>query len=207
MLWGAEKLVPVEYWCPYGTCNLKKFDVNCCETVNVRPNLSENEILIYYNVVGNRKAFLLSSNLKRNTEVHKILTQICICGTVLMVAVSASLTDGGNLSHFNLKSHIYSVQLRWILPTLYCKQNVPSVGNETKWESWRNIFPSLPVLHITFKWGRQQFWKWNYFLLGGAAVTSKSDLYQFRFYMVHISTYKDAQGACIIITPALAPAT
>ena len=20
MLWGAEKLVPVEYWCPYGTC-------------------------------------------------------------------------------------------------------------------------------------------------------------------------------------------
>ena len=19
MLWGAEKLVPVEYWCPYGT--------------------------------------------------------------------------------------------------------------------------------------------------------------------------------------------
>ena len=20
MLWGAEKLVPAEYWCPYGTC-------------------------------------------------------------------------------------------------------------------------------------------------------------------------------------------
>ena len=28
------------------------------------------------------KAFLLSSNLQRNTEVHKTLTQICICGTV-----------------------------------------------------------------------------------------------------------------------------
>ena len=26
-------------------------------------------------------------------------------------------------------------------------------------------------------------------------------------YMAHISTYKDAQGACIIITLALAPAT
>ena len=25
--------------------------------------------------------------------------------------------------------------------------------------------------------------------------------------MAHISTYKDAQSACIIITPALAPAT
>ena len=22
MLWGAEKLVPAEYWCPYGTCNV-----------------------------------------------------------------------------------------------------------------------------------------------------------------------------------------
>ena len=22
MLWGAEKLVPVEYWCPYGTITL-----------------------------------------------------------------------------------------------------------------------------------------------------------------------------------------
>ena len=72
----------------------------------------KNKILIYYNVVGNRKAFLLSSNLQRNTEVQKTLTQICICGTVLMVAVSASLTDGGNLSHFNLKSHNYSVPLR-----------------------------------------------------------------------------------------------
>ena len=110
------------------TCHFKKFDVNCCETVNVRPYLSENEILIYYNVVGNRKAFLLSSNLQRITEVHKTLTQICICGTVSLVAVSASLTDDGNLSHFNLKSHNYSVPLRWILPTLYCKQNVLFVG-------------------------------------------------------------------------------
>ena len=80
----------------WSTCNLKKLDVNCCETVKFRPNLSENEILMYYNVVGNRRAFLLSSNLQRNTEVHKTLTQICLCGTVLMVAVSASLTDGGN---------------------------------------------------------------------------------------------------------------
>ena len=62
----------------WSTCNLKKFNVDCCETVNVRPNLSENDILIYYNVVGNRKTFLLSSNLQRNTEIHKTLTQICI---------------------------------------------------------------------------------------------------------------------------------
>ena len=95
----------------WSNCNFKQFNVNCCENVKVRPNLSENEILIYCNVVGNRKAFLLS-NLQRNTEVHKTLTQICICGTVVMVAVSASLTDGGNLSHFNLKSHNYSVPLR-----------------------------------------------------------------------------------------------
>ena len=144
--WNLNKVLKI-MWI---TCNFKKFDVNCCETVNVRPNLSENEIRIYYNVVGNRKAFLLS-NLQRYTEVHKTRTQICICGNVLMVAVLVSLTDGGNLSHFNLKSHNYSVPLRWILPTLYCKHNVLSVGNQTKWESSRNIFPSLPLLHITFK--------------------------------------------------------
>ena len=28
MLWGAEKLVPAEYWCPYGPCLLSYlFDV------------------------------------------------------------------------------------------------------------------------------------------------------------------------------------
>ena len=46
---------------------MKKFDVNWCETVNFRPNMSENEILIYNNVVGSSRAFLLS-NLQRNTE-------------------------------------------------------------------------------------------------------------------------------------------
>ena len=95
----------------WSTCNMKKFDVNCCETMKFRPNLSENEILIYNSVVGNR-TFLLSPNLQRNTEVHKTLTQICICGTVLIVAVSASLTNNGNLSHFDFKSHNYSVPLR-----------------------------------------------------------------------------------------------
>ena len=80
--------------------------------LNFRPNLSENGILIYNNVVGNSRAFLLSSNLQRNTEVHKTLTQICICGTVVMVAVSASLTNDGHLSHFNFKSHNSSVPLR-----------------------------------------------------------------------------------------------
>ena len=39
-------LVPLWY------LQLKKFDVNCCERVNFRPNLSENEIIIYNNVVG-----------------------------------------------------------------------------------------------------------------------------------------------------------
>ena len=95
----------------WSTCNLKKLDVNCCKILNFRPNLSENEILIYYNVVGNHRTFLLS-NLQRNNEVHKTLTQICICGTVFMEAGSASLTNGGNLSHFNWKSHNYSVSLR-----------------------------------------------------------------------------------------------
>ena len=89
---------------------LKKFDVNCCETVNFRPNLSENEILIYmYNsVVGNSRSFLLSLILQRNTEVHITLTQIY----ALIVAVSASLTNNSNLSHFDFKSHTYSVPLR-----------------------------------------------------------------------------------------------
>ena len=35
-----------------------------------RPNLSENEILIYNSVVKNSRTFLLSPNLQRNTEVH-----------------------------------------------------------------------------------------------------------------------------------------
>ena len=84
----------------WSTCNLKKLDVNCCEIVNFRPYLSEKEILIYNYVVENSRAFLYS-NLQRITEVHKTLTQIWICGIVLMVAVlavSASLTDGGKIS-------------------------------------------------------------------------------------------------------------
>ena len=76
---------------------------------------------------------------------------MCICGTVLIVAVSASLTNDSNLSHFDFKSHTYSVPLRSILPTLQCKYNILSVGNQTKGESSRKIFHSLPVLHITFK--------------------------------------------------------
>ena len=65
---------------------LKKFDVNFFEIVNFRPNLSENEILISNNVIGSSRTFLLSSNLQRNTKVHKRLTQISICGTVLIGA-------------------------------------------------------------------------------------------------------------------------
>ena len=105
-----KKKVLKIYW---STCNLKKFDVNCCETVNFRPNLSENEILIYNSVVRKSRTFLLSPNLQRNTEDHKTLTQICIYGTVLIVAVSASLTNEGNLSNFEFKSHsvTYSVGL------------------------------------------------------------------------------------------------
>ena len=51
----------------WSTCNLKYFDVNCCElkTLNFRCNLSENLILICNNVVGNIRAFLLSSNVQR----------------------------------------------------------------------------------------------------------------------------------------------
>ena len=44
-----------ETWC--------KLLLNC----DFRPNMSENEILIYNNVVGNSRAFLLSSILQRNT--------------------------------------------------------------------------------------------------------------------------------------------
>ena len=73
-------------------------------------------------VVGNSRAFLLSY-LPRSTEVHTPLTQIYIhvCGTVLIVAGSASLTNDSNLSHFIFKSHNYSAPLQWILPTLWCK--------------------------------------------------------------------------------------
>ena len=64
----------------WNTCNLKKLDVNCCETMNFRPNLSENEILIHNNVFGNSRAVLLSSISKEyqilqssqntNTNMH-----------------------------------------------------------------------------------------------------------------------------------------
>ena len=124
--------------------------------------MKKNEILIHNSVVGNSRTFLLSPNLQRNTEVHKTLTQICICWTVLIVAVSASLTNDGNLSHFDFKSHTYSVPLRWILPTLWCKYNILSVGNQTQWESAKKIFHSLPVLHITFK-GSITLSPWNFF--------------------------------------------
>ena len=82
--------------------------------MNYRPNLSENEILVYNSVVGYSRAFLLSPNLQRNTEVHKTLTQIyAYVGLYynVIVAVSASLINDGNLSHFDFKSHTYSVPL------------------------------------------------------------------------------------------------
>ena len=89
----------------WSTCNLQNFDGNCCETMNFRCNLSENEILICNNVVGNSMAFLLSSNVQRNKEVHKTLTQIFICGTVLIVAVSVPLTNDSNLSYISFLNH------------------------------------------------------------------------------------------------------
>ena len=162
--------------------------------MNFRPNLSKNEILIYNNVVGNNRAFLLSSDLQRNTEFHKTLTQICICGTVLMVAVLASLTDCGNLSHFNFKLHNYSVPLRWILPTLQCKQNVLSVGNQTKWESSRNIFfvPHIPrgggtsILTVTgtCRWGRGVE-TWPCLKLLGAQTIPPVTIYLTKNFQMH----------------------
>ena len=79
----------------WSTCKLKKFDENCCEIVNFIPNLSENETLIKTTVLLEivLRAFFLSSNLQRNAEGHKTLTQISICGTVWIVAVLAWLTN------------------------------------------------------------------------------------------------------------------
>ena len=91
---------------------MKKFEINCCEAVNFRPILSEDEILICNNVVGNSRAILLSLHRQRNTvtDVHKTLTQVRICGTVLIVAVSASPTKEGNLSHFNFQiTQLFSI--------------------------------------------------------------------------------------------------
>ena len=122
--------------------------------MNFRPNLSENEILIYNSVVGNR-TILLSPNLQRNTDVHKSLTQICTCGTVLIVAVSASLTNDDNLSHFDFKSYIFSTtevnSSHVIVQILYTctfswKSNEMGIFKE-------EFFYSLPVLHITFNGG------------------------------------------------------
>ena len=56
-----------------------------------------------------------------------------------------------------------------------------------------------------------RFWKIH--LKAGEVGVSEIELnivnnnYNSGFYMAHISTYKDAQGTRIIITPALAPAT
>ena len=43
---------------------------------------------------------------------HEPLTQICICGAILNAAVSTSLINNSNLSHFTFKSHNYSIPLR-----------------------------------------------------------------------------------------------
>ena len=67
---------------------MNKFDVNCCETVSFRPNLSEKVLLIYKNylvmIVKSTKKYCSSQNT--NT----------INGTVLIVAVSEALTKEGN---------------------------------------------------------------------------------------------------------------
>ena len=33
-LWGAEKLVPAEYWCPYGTCILFAHESKKLQTIH-----------------------------------------------------------------------------------------------------------------------------------------------------------------------------
>ena len=33
MLWGAEKLVPAEYWCPFGTDGFKKERIIKCQVL------------------------------------------------------------------------------------------------------------------------------------------------------------------------------
>ena len=77
-------------------------------------------------------------------------------------SVLVSPPSDSNLSHFNFISHNYSVPLRWILPTLYCKQDVLLVGNQTKWKYSRKLFHSLPVLHITFKSPTCIYWSRRY---------------------------------------------
>ena len=49
MLWGAEKLVPDEYWCPYGTVSLIKQKHETQQTIqdhikleNTNPTLNPN---------------------------------------------------------------------------------------------------------------------------------------------------------------------
>ena len=55
MLWGAEKLVPAEYWCPYGMlCILFNLDMHFCNKQKVISNKMPMLKTCIYHVQSNR---------------------------------------------------------------------------------------------------------------------------------------------------------
>ena len=86
---------------------------------------------------------MLSSILQRNTEVQKTLTRVCICGTVLIVAVLVSLPDQ------RPKFITFQFQITQLLNTTEVISSHIIVQIECTFSCV--IFKSLPVLHITFK--------------------------------------------------------
>ena len=145
----------------WSTCKLKKFDVNFIETMSFRPtcNMSGNEIQISNNVVGNStctcnalvviikspKKYLNSQ--KTNTNMH-----MWVCIDCSGFGVADHATTAIYMYLLSISNHT-TIQYHWgeFFPHYSANRMYFQVDYQTKWESSRKNFHSLPVLHITFK--------------------------------------------------------
>ena len=61
MLWGAEKLVPAEYWCPYGTCTCHRLRAKRGLTLPKDVLLRTRRVLALYKVYGDKALLVLNA--------------------------------------------------------------------------------------------------------------------------------------------------
>ena len=48
MLWGAKKMVPVEYWCPYGTENGRALTLDIYFCFSLKPGWSFQYLVLFF---------------------------------------------------------------------------------------------------------------------------------------------------------------
>ena len=144
MLWGAEKLVPAEYWCPYGILCWEMYGIGllcCMSTVKVYCNKSFIFFIFCTNVINNRKdigildQFLFGGGggggLERFLSWISLpsLTQIffIFCTNVINNRKDIGILDqflfggvgGGEVSVLNISTITYT-KIKWLCLNITC---------------------------------------------------------------------------------------